>query len=314
MTDVSIIIPFLNEEENLGELVAQLNQYAQQQHFSIDAVFVDDGSTDSCGQVLRTVNSPNVPLKLIRFSKNYGSHAAIRAGINYAEGSYTMFFSADMQEPFSMIGEMYAKACEGYDIIAARKAEVETGLSERLFSGVYTSLIRRFAVRDYPPGGANNFMFNEKVRRYLCENVEANSSIHMQIINMGFRRAIIDVSLNKRHKGKSKWTFSKKIKLFIDSFLAFSYAPIRAISMLGIVLFIAGFLYALWIILAKLTGIVEFDVGFPTLISVSLLGFGLTNFSLGIVAEYLWRTLDAARSRPAFIIDSVEILSGGKTK
>jgi len=305
MADVSLVIPFLNEEENLSELIQQMNVYAKSQDFSIEAVLVDDGSTDSSAQIIReTVSS--VPLKLVRLSKNFGSHAAIRAGLTQATGNYTMFFSADMQEPFSMIGEMHSKALEGYDVVVARKSSVQISWSERFFSNLSTNLFRKFAIKDYPKGGANNFLFSQKVRASICDNIESNSSIHMQIISMGFRRAVVDVSLNKRNAGKSKWTFSKKVKLLIDTFVAFSYTPIRAISFLGIIMFIAGALYALWILIATLTGYVDFDAGFPTLISVLLLGFGVTNFALGIVAEYIWRTLDAARRRPVFIIDTVE--------
>jgi dolichol-phosphate mannosyltransferase len=303
--NISIIIPFLNEEDNLSDLVVQLNEYALEQEFKMEAIFVDDGSSDSSVQVLRTVES-NVPIKLVRLSKNYGSHAAIRAGITQAQGEYTMFFSADMQEPFSMIGELYEKACQGYEIVVARKAQKQVSFSERLFSGLYTILIRKFALKDYPKGGANNFLFNKNVREHLCNNMENNSSIHMQIINMGFNRTIVDVSLSERNKGKSKWTLAKKIKLLIDSFIAFSYMPIRAISILGMLMFVAGLIYVVWIIIAQLTGLVEFDAGFPTIISVLLIGFGLTNFALGIVAEYVWRAFDAARGRPVFIVSSVE--------
>ena len=305
MIAVSLVIPFLNEEDNLVELIRQLNEYAKTQEFSMEAVFVDDGSTDSSVQVIREAIS-DVPVKLVRLSRNFGSHAAIRAGLTQATGSYTMFFSADLQEPFSMIGEMYSKACEGFDIVIARKAETQISASERFFSNLATALTRKFAMKDYPRGGANNFLFSAKVRDCICQNIENNSSIHMQLVSIGFRKTIIDVSLNKRHKGRSKWTFWGKFKLLVDSFVAFSYMPIRAISLLGILLFISGVLYALWIIVASLTGWVEFDSGFPTLITVLLLGFGLTNFSLGIVAEYVWRTLDASRNRPVFIIDTVE--------
>ena len=311
MRDVSLVIPFLNEEENLGELIIQLNEYAKKQLFSMEAVFVDDGSTDASVTVLRTAQS-EVPLRLVCLSKNYGSHAAIRAGITKTTGRFVMFFSADLQEPFSMIGEMYAKVCESYDVVMARRAQVQVSTSEKCFSKIYTSLVRRFAIRNYPKGGANNFMFSSKVKDELCKNVEANSSVHMQIIDMGFRRATIDVSLKERSHGKSKWTLSKKIKLFIDSFLAFSYAPIRAISIIGVLLLVIGALYALFIFIASITGMIWFDPGFPTIISVLLLGFGITNFSIGVVAEYLWRTLDAARGRPVFVIDDVEELGGGE--
>jgi len=308
VTDISVVIPFYNEEENLRDLVKQLNEYAIKQNFTINAILVDDGSSDSSVQVLREIES-NIPLKLVRLSRNYGSHAAIRAGITQANGRYTMFFSADMQEPFSVIGEMYYKACEGYDIVLARRTEKQVSFYERFFSFLYTSLIRKFAVSEYPKGGANNFLFCSKVRDHLCENIESNSSIGMQLLSIGFRKTVIDVSIGKRSKGKSKWTFSKKVKTFFDSFVAFSYFPIRMITVLGIILFTFGFLYALWIIIGVSTGLIIYDTGFPTIVSVLMIGFGLTNFSLGIVAEYIWRILDVARGRPVFIIDTIDILT-----
>jgi len=313
MIDVSLVIPFLNEEENLGELMSLLDEYAHTQNFAIEAIFVDDGSTDSSVEILRGLKPSNIQVKLVRLSKNFGSHAAIRAGITQASGEYTMFFSADLQEPFSMIHEMFAKASAGYDVVMARKASVQIPLPERLFSNLYTSLIRKFAIKDYPAGGANNILFSKKVRECVCSNAENNSSIFLQICSLGFKRTSIDVSLNQRHKGQSKWTFSGRVKLFIDSFVAFSYTPIRVISLMGILLFLTGAIYALWIVIAQLTGAVDFDAGFPTLVSVLLVGFGLTNFSLSVVAEYIWRTLDASRNRPVFIIDTVEELPKGDT-
>lgn len=307
--DLSLIVPFFNEEENIENLILQLNSYAEKQSFSIEAILVDDGSTDSSVELLRNVEFNAFTLKLIRLSKNFGSHAAIRAGIAQSAGRYTMFFSADLQEPFEMIGEMYFKALEGYNVVVARKAETKVSLFEKAFSNAYTGLVRRFALRDYPKGGANNFLFSEKVRVYINENIESNSSVHMQIVSMGFSRAILDFSLNARSKGTSKWTLSKKVRLFIDSFVAFSFVPIKAISTLGVLLFIVGFLFALGIIVVKIFNVFEFNAGYPTLISVLLLGFGVTNFSIGIACEYLWRTFDAARNRPVYIVDTIEMLA-----
>ncbi|MDX5438347.1 MAG: glycosyl transferase family 2, partial [Pontibacter sp.] len=104
--------------------------------------------------------------------------------------------------------------------------------------------------------------------------------------------------------GKSKWTISKKIKLLIDSFVAFSFAPIRLVSFIGIVFFLLGIMWSGYIIFRK----IMFDdlaSGWPALLSILMVGFGVTNISLGIIAEYLWRTLDASRKRPVFVIDEI---------
>lgn len=310
MVDVSIVIPFLNEEENLPDLVAKLNEYAKTQSFSMEAVLVDDGSTDSSVDVLKSLVSETVPLKLVCLSKNFGSHAALRAGISEATGKYTMFFPADLQDPFSMINEMYDKASEGFDIVIACTMKSKVSLYERKTSSFYSFLMRKFVSRDYPRHSVRNLLFNEKVKKVVTCNVESSSSLHMQIINMGFRQAIVGVSVEKRNKGKSKWTFSKKFKIFLDSFLGFSYLPIRFITVFGILAACFGVLFAIWVFIAKVTGFHDYESGFPTIFSVLLIGFGMTNFAIGISAEYIWRTLEVARNRPVFIIDSVETLSG----
>jgi dolichol-phosphate mannosyltransferase len=147
-------------------------------------------------------------------------------------------------------------------------------------------------------------MFNKKVATQVKNNVEANSSIFLQILGMGFRQASISYKKRERKTGVSKWTMAKKVKLFIDSFVAFSYAPIRLVTIIGISMFLIGSLWTLYIILRTLI-YHNLASGWPALVSILMIGFGITNISLGIIAEYLWRTLDASRKRPVFIIDKI---------
>lgn len=146
--------------------------------------------------------------------------------------------------------------------------------------------------------------FNEKVKQELNQNIEANSSVFLQILTLGFKCASILYDKQARKIGKSKWTVAKKVKLFIDSFVAFSYTPIRLVSLTGIILAGVGFLWALYVV-GRTVFFKDLNPGWPTLIAVLMIGFGLTNISLGIIAEYLWRTLDASRKRKVFIIDEI---------
>jgi dolichol-phosphate mannosyltransferase len=122
---------------------------------------------------------------------------------------------------------------------------------------------------------------------------------------LGFSKKGFDTDYHERTSGSSKWTLSKKLKLFIDSFIMFSFVPIRVISAVGFILAVLGFIWALVIIVIKVFGLIELSAGFPTLISILLIGFGITNLSLGIISEYLVRTLEAARNRPVFIVDDI---------
>ena len=246
--------------------------------------------------------------KVISFSQNYGSHAALRAGIMHAKGEYITFLYADLQDPIANVTNMYFKAIEGNDIVWAYRSATKNSFFERAFSKYYARLMQKYVNRRYPDRGFDVVLFNRKVADAVNKNIEANSSVFLQILNLGFKQDFIEYQKSARLSGKSKWTLSKKIKLLIDSFVAFSFAPIRLVSVMGFLFFIAGSLWTFYIIFRKIF-FNDLSAGWPALVSILMIGFGITNISLGIIAEYLWRTLDASRKRPVYIIDEVIELS-----
>ncbi len=306
--EISVVIPFLNEEENLPILINALETYAQTLPVRIEVVFVDDGSTDDSVAVLKQTAFKNFSAKIVKLSRNFGSHPAVRAGFLNASAPNCVWLGADLQEPLEIIGIGYEKIKEGYDLVCIQKKEVAVAKSEEFFSHLYSKIIRKYAIPDYPLQGVNTIFFNEKVKQELNRNVESNSSVVLQVLNQGFRQTVVDVAYSERKHGKSKWSFAKKLKLMTDSIVAFSFFPIRMVSIMGFLFAVIGGLMALYLVIIKLFNIREVTLGWPSLISVLMLGFGLTNISLGVIAEYLWRTLDAARGRPSFIIDHVEDL------
>jgi|SRR5450755_1254252 glycosyltransferase involved in cell wall biosynthesis len=302
---VSVIIPIYNEYEGIPLLVETLNAFfGEHQYLRPEIVFVNDGSKDGSVERLLEMNHVNYRAKVISLSRNFGSHAALRAGISIASGELVCFNYADLQDPLELIIQMEEKTKEGNEIIWAHRESTKVSLGEKTFSSFYAYLMRKFAFSNFPEKGFDIVMFNNKVASQVKNNVEANSSIFLQILGMGFRQTSISYKKRERKTGVSKWTISKKIKLFIDSFVAFSYAPIRLVTIIGISMFFIGFLWTAYIITRKL---VYHDLasGWPALMSILMIGFGITNISLGIIAEYLWRTLDASRKRPVFIIDKI---------
>ncbi len=302
--DITIIIPFLNEEDNVPNLGAGLINFIESnKDILFEIVLVNDGSTDHSVEAIRQTRFP-AATKLISFSQNFGSHAALRAGILHARGAYITFLYADLQDPVENIVNMFRKAKDGNDIVWANRADTKNSFFERQFSKLYSRLMRNYVNRKYPSKGFDVVMFNNKVKEAVNKNIENNSSVFLQILNMGFKQDFIEYQKLPRQAGKSKWTIAKKIKLLIDSFVAFSYAPIRLVSMIGILFFIGGILWTSYIVFRKLV-FNDLAAGWPALISILMIGFGITNISLGIIAEYLWRTLDASRKRPVFIIDEI---------
>lgn len=302
---VTVIIPFLNEEQGIYDFCIQLEDYAGRVSFPIEAIFVNDGSKDNTGKVIAGFDFRHLErCRLIEFSKNYGSHAAIRAGIQRASYDICTWIGADGQDPLELIDISYRKIKEdGYDAIYVGRTSVSVPAMTKLFSNAYGKLMRDYAVEKYEQNGFQTIVFNRKIIDYLNSNMEANSSVILQILDAGFRTDIIRLDFRSRQTGKSKWTFSKKLKLAIDSFVAFSFMPIRLVSIVGVLLFLAGLVYGIWVIINRFTN-PSVPLGYSTLSCILLAGFGITNISLGIMAEYLWRTYDAARKRPLFIVSS----------
>ncbi len=304
--DISVIIPAYNESDNIDILFHTLDEYFSNCDFSAECIFVNDGSKDDTLIKMKMQKPQNFNAKIVNLSKNSGSHAAIRAGCQIATGEYTMFLGADLQEPVELIGRVLSKfKNDGNDKVYVVRGKTQRRLSERLFSNIFHFLIKKYAVHEMPKGDVFNIGFSKKVRDSFNNNIQKNSSIFLQLIEMGFSHSIIEQSYGERKIGKSKWTYSAKVKLFIDSFVNFSYFPIRLISIIGVLFAIFGFLYAIYIIVIRIFNIFPMDVGWATLISIISIGFGVTNISLGIIAEYLWRTMDSTKKQPLFIINEV---------
>ncbi len=302
---LSLIIPLYNEADNVSRLVTSLNSFFQENTlFKTEIIFVNDGSSDDTLLQLKQQIFLNYSVKIISFSKNFGSHAALRAGILQATSEYITFTYADLQDPLELIVQLYTKAIAEIDIVWAIRANTKNTLFDTLFSRAYAKLMQKYAFPDFPEKGFDIVLFNSKIKHELDKNIESNSNIFLQILGMGFRQDTIYYDKQERKIGKSKWTISKKIKLLIDSFVAFSYAPIRFVSLIGISFFLIGIFWTIYIGSRKLL-YDDIASGWPMLTSILLLGFGITNIGLGIIAEYLWRTLDASRKRPVFIIDEI---------
>ena len=302
-SDISIVIPFLNEAENVELLSDKLCGFVRDNPgISFEIILVNDGSTDSSVQKIMKYGFP-VGTKLVSLSRNFGSHAALRAGVLHAKSDWITFIYADLQDPLENILTMYEKT-PGNDIIWGYRKDSPHSFFERTFSGMYAGLMRRYVSRNYHTNGFDVVLFSRKVAERLNGNIENNSSVFLQILTMGFRQDYMEYTKSRRQHGKSKWSVSKKVKLLIDSFVAFSYAPIRMVSLMGILFCMFGICWTAYVIARKLI-YNDLESGWPALVAILMIGFGITNISLGIIAEYLWRILDASRNRPVFIIDEV---------
>ncbi|HEX2780477.1 MAG TPA: glycosyltransferase family 2 protein, partial [Gemmatimonadaceae bacterium] len=267
--------------------------------------FVDDGSGDrSLEMLLEHQRAHADRIKVVKLTRNFGSMAAIAAGLSIARGDAVGMIAADLQDPPELFAEMVARWEAGAKAIFAVRADREGSAVQKLFSNSYYALMRQFALPDYPAGGFDFFLVDRQVVNDINRIREKNTNLMSLIYWLGYEPSTIPYVRRARTKGKSRWTLSKKIKLFIDSFVAFSYVPIRFLSAFGILTALSAFAYAAWVFYNWAVKDIPVKGYAPTVILVALTA-GVQMTMLGILGEYLWRTLDESRRRPAFVIDEV---------
>lgn len=306
---VSVVVPFLNEEEGILHFCQTFDSFVGEMKFPLELVFVDDGSTDNTLNIILSYNFVHVKeVKVIRFTRNFGFQPAVRAGFLKAKYNICTWISVDLQEPLCLIPLSKEKLLsEEVDIVYIEKKSIDVSLISRAFSKMYYCLMKKYAIKNYPQKGIGGAVFSRKVKDYLNSNVETNSAILLQLLSAGFKHSSISMEFAAREAGQSKWTFSKKLKIFVDSFVSFSYMPIRMVSSVGIVIFLIGLIIAIVTICNKIANPLV-PIGYSTIVSVIALGFGITNISLGIIAEYLWRTFDVSRHQVPFIISEEVVI------
>lgn len=305
MTKLSTIVPVYFNAPTLLELHTEIAKAVDQLGgVEAEMIFVDDGSGDNSFDVLSSLAAVDHRCKVIKLSRNHGSWIAALAGLHFSSGDCAVLVSADLQDPPSLIPELYKHWLDGYAAVLAVRSSREDPLSTRFFSAIFYKLMRRFAVKDMPPGGADFGLIDRKIIDALISMEEKNSHLITQVLWTGYSRKLIPYVRQKRKEGKSRWTFSKKLKLFIDSFTAFSYFPLRLMSSTGFLVAAAGFFYTVLIVARRLLYGVIVE-GWTSLMVVFLIVSGALLISVGIIGEYLWRVLEEVRKRPAFLVEKM---------
>jgi len=300
---LSIIIPVYFNEPNLIPLYEDIKTIVLDKlDIDYEIVMVDDGSKDDSYNEILKLKEKDENIVAVKLSRNFGSHAAILAGLSVCTGDCATMKAADLQEPSEIILEMLEKWKEGTKSVLAVRTDRDEPFLQKGFSNTYYNLMRKFALPSMPKGGFDCFLIDRDVINLLNQMEEKNTTLMGQILWCGFKTETVYYVRKKREVGKSRWTLRKKIKLFIDSFLGFSYAPVRAIFTIGMIYFALAILYSIYLIVYKLAR--GFPVqGFATTIIIVLFSFGIVMLSIGILGEYLWRSFDASRNRPVFIIE-----------
>jgi dolichol-phosphate mannosyltransferase len=303
---ISIIIPAFNESENI-EIIANRVSHELKAYEPFEIIFIDDGSTDATLEKIKALSALNNNIKYISFSRNFGHQKALMAGIEHASGDCVISMDADMQHPPEIIKNMLDKWKEGYDIVySVRRDTTETGLLKKITSGCFYKLVNKICEIDIPLGSADFRLLDRKVVLELRKFKENWLFLRGIIAWLGFKQIGIEYVVQKRHAGKSKYSFRKMLSLSIQGITSFSIMPLRIAAFLGILFSIGSFIYIMYALYAKLILGIAIVGWTSVLISVLFLG-GIQLIFLGILGEYLGKMFIETKNRPNYIINEKKV-------
>lgn len=303
---VCVVTPAYYEEDNLPIMFDRLSVIFEQIDQDWEWFIIDDHSGDSTFDVAKSLALKDRRVRVVRLSRNCGSHAAILCGVSHSRGDCVVVLSADLQDPPSVLGELITKWKDGDQIVWAVRNHRESDGAFSLFCSkiFYKVLAKLDGLKETPALGSDFFLMDAKVVDALSGIQERNINIFALIQWMGFRQSSVSYERQERVHGNSGWTLSKKISLFVDSVVAFSFLPIRLMLILGVIIATLGFSYAIFIVTnyAIHGAAVE---GWSSLMIAILISGGLNLIMLGMLGEYIWRVLVETRNRPRFFIEDV---------
>ena len=300
---LSIITPAFNEAQNILVLHERLSGVLSGLGAPWEWIVVDDHSPDETWAVLQELAAREPRLKAVRLARNSGAHTALACGLRHTRGNCAVMLAADLQDPPETLPALLEKWRAGAKIVwAVREGREGESAATKGFARLYYGIMRRFVgISEMPATGADFFLLDRRVIDVLNVFKESNVSLMALLTWMGFRQDRILYVKQARQHGQSGWNMEKKLKLVVDSVTSFTYKPIRFMSYAGFVVALAGFFYALVVVVNALVG--KPSPGWSSLMIVLLLVGGLQMLMMGVLGEYVWRALDEARNRPRFIVE-----------
>ena len=296
----SVILPIYNEAAVVRELHSRLTKVLQELGKTYELVFVDDGSRDDSFAKLQELYKADPHVRVLQFSRNFGHHIAMTAGMDAVRGEVIVMMDSDLQDQPEEIPAMFAKLEEGFDVVYGIRMNKQHSLVKRVNSALFVWVMRR-VVRGFEP---NSGIFRI-VRRRVIDAVKQCRETNRLIIGLlswaGFRQTGIPVQHGKRFAGETKYTLRKQVRLAVTSILAFSDCPLRMVVYLGLLVSASSFLFGVFVIVRKLVfGLGE--VGWPSLMTAVMFLGGVQLLALGVIGQYVSQIMTEAQGRPMYLI------------
>ena len=299
---ISVIVPIFNEEEVIPELHRRMAAVLGNIGQPWELVCVNDGSRDASLSMLLSLREQDARVKIINFSRNFGHQIAITAGMDYALGDAIAIIDADLQDPPELIGEMFDKWREGYEVVYAVRAHRQGESRFKLWTAsAFYRLLRRITDVEIPVNTGDFRLIDRQVLLTMRRLREKHRFMRGLSSWVGFRQIGIEYQRAERFAGDTKYPLSKMLRLTLDAITSFSYLPLRLSTYFGFFLALASLVGIVTTIALRLSGNNAFFGQASTLVAVLFLG-GIQLIFLGVIGEYLARIYDDVKARPLYVV------------
>jgi glycosyltransferase involved in cell wall biosynthesis len=313
MKKISYIFPIYNEQDNIDLLykTMQTTTSSIRDKYTIEYIFVNDGSRDDSLEKLNTIQQKDENVTVIDFSRNYGHQIAVTAGIDMADGNAIIIMDSDMQDPPKVSLELIKKWEEGYDVVYAQRRSRKDSFFKKLSADLFYRTLQTLADIDIPRNTGDFRLIDQKVADELRRYKEHNRFLRGMVSNIGFKQTAVQFDRDERNAGETGYPLKKMMKFAADGIFSFSSTPLKAISRLGYFiafLSVVGILYAIAVKVFMPEQAVE---GWTfTVISIFFVG-GVQLIMLGVLGSYIGRIYTEVQNRPLY---SIARINGKQSK
>lgn len=305
MSLLSVVVPCYNEEENVPffyEALLKNQAFFDENEIALEILYVDDGSGDGTVAEVKRLREKDERVHLVSFSRNFGKEAAMFAGLENAKGEYVVLMDVDLQDPPSLLPEMFSYMEEGYDSVATRRVSRKGEPPVRsFFARMFYKLMKRISRTEIMDGARDYRLMTRQMVDAILAMKEYNRFTKGIFGWVGFRTKWLEYENVERAKGETKWNFWKLFLYSLDGITAFSTVPLMLASVMGVFFCIVAFLMIIFIIVRKMI-FGDPVSGWPSLVCIILMTSGVQFFCTGILGQYLAKTYMEVKRRPIYLV------------
>jgi polyisoprenyl-phosphate glycosyltransferase len=300
---VVIVVPFLNEADNLPALYQRLSSALAAEPEQFEVLFVDDGSTDGSAAWVAQQAAQDARVKLLRLSRNFGHQLAITAGMDHADGDAVVIMDADLQDPPEVVPELLRAWREGHEIAyAVRASRSGESWPKRFLAATFYKTFRRMANVDVPLDAGDFRLVDRKVIDALKQVRELHRFVRGLTCWVGFSQTAVRYERAPRHAGVTKYPVWKSMRLAWDAITSFSSTPLRWMTTIGLLVSLAGLAQAVRVIVDRLLYPESMERGWASVVAIMLFLGGVQLISLGLIGQYVGRIFEESKKRPLYFV------------